>query len=804
MNSPFSDWLKIDLHIHTDWSKKTKENDYDGSFDVNTLRSKLKECKVGLFSLTDHNIINIDAYTEYYKTYVPREEPLLLVGVELDIVAGADAKTYHTLIIFNRSSIEDAQYVHDQLEKKYKELGLNIKERVLSIDDLIGLFYEDDFFFIPHADSNKSIIKPYKDNIRDAQKMIILMQSAMEKVKEQKRYYYNKQFDNVLTKEFQEKQDHAYLEFSDNHCIQSYPYSSNGWDCDEHVFYYVKGGKSFETLRQAFIDPLSRIKSTEQYKLIRHSPKYLESIRIDGIDFIEDTELLFSPHLNVIIGGRSTGKSLLMTLIAQKIDAIRNKPRHLYQIDLDKIDIKAQQDANYCKETSIAGDLVTYVQQGEIVSYFEKRNLQELVSNTGKLSEYESSKEHFMEQGRELDSLVENVVNAYDSCHIQSNETFVLHQSTIDHVLAAHFTFQWDESIASKKRDTIEDIEHDKDILESLLSNIDDFKKCSIFKISREDLLVTEAFENLVRSKAIIVGNKELNSSRKDSFIVSVQTIIDTTNSKLSQDSRLRHEALQDLSKVVKQASLKFQKMRNLKTKSSNLASFKCSIHRELELHDGIRLVLELKNSDIEDLTSLIIDGIKHGQESKSLYLNFCALLQGNASIKHYDDTSKESLHKKIIKQMEEIRQLFNEPADHLDYGDGDTSLNKSPGYNSEKYLQIVLKNDNTAIILIDQPEDNLGNAFIADRLVDMVRMMKFNKQIFLVTHNPSVVVHGDAENVLVCTNKNNMLKYSQMTIEDNGAQKTICKILDGGEYIFHTRSRKYNIQKLMRGSGND
>lgn len=28
----YSDWQKIDLHILTDWSRKTKENDYNGSF----------------------------------------------------------------------------------------------------------------------------------------------------------------------------------------------------------------------------------------------------------------------------------------------------------------------------------------------------------------------------------------------------------------------------------------------------------------------------------------------------------------------------------------------------------------------------------------------------------------------------------------------------------------------------------------------------------------------------------------------------------------------------------------------------
>lgn len=41
----YSDWLKIDLHIHTDKSKETKENDYKGFFSNAVLKQKLIETK---------------------------------------------------------------------------------------------------------------------------------------------------------------------------------------------------------------------------------------------------------------------------------------------------------------------------------------------------------------------------------------------------------------------------------------------------------------------------------------------------------------------------------------------------------------------------------------------------------------------------------------------------------------------------------------------------------------------------------------------------------------------------------------
>ena len=141
---------------------------------------------------------------------------------------------------------------------------------------------------------------------------------------------------------------------------------------------------------------------------------------------------------------------------------------------------------------------------------------------------------------------------------------------------------------------------------------------------------------------------------------------------------------------------------------------------------------------------------------------------------------------------------MMDNPKDYLEYLDGSTSKDKSPGYNSEKYLEIILKNESNKMIFIDQPEDNLGNRFIANTLVDIIRDIKFKKQIFLVTHNPAVAVYGDAECIIIAENDENTISYKQIVLENKEAQKEICSILDGGEYIFDNRSRKYNIQRIL------
>jgi hypothetical protein len=103
-------------------------------------------------------------------------------------------------------------------------------------------------------------------------------------------------------------------------------------------------------------------------------------------------------------------------------------------------------------------------------------------------------------------------------------------------------------------------------------------------------------------------------------------------------------------------------------------------------------------------------------------------------------------------------------------------------------------------IIIIDQPEDNLGSTFITkseNSLVDIIRNEKFKKQIFLATHNASIVVFGDAESIIYAQNDGNEISYSPILIENNNTKQIICDNLDGGYEVFDNRRKKYNIKKL-------
>lgn len=100
------EWMRIDLHIHTNKSAETKPNDYKGNFDVAKLKTKLTENQVRIFSLTDHNIINVQAYKDYVDLYnadTSDDKPFPLLGVEVDI-NHTNNNRYHALVIFKEDN----------------------------------------------------------------------------------------------------------------------------------------------------------------------------------------------------------------------------------------------------------------------------------------------------------------------------------------------------------------------------------------------------------------------------------------------------------------------------------------------------------------------------------------------------------------------------------------------------------------------------------------------------------------------------------------------------------------------------
>jgi len=124
---------------------------------------------------------------------------------------------------------------------------------------------------------------------------------------------------------------------------------------------------------------------------------------------------------------------------------------------------------------------------------------------------------------------------------------------------------------------------------------------------------------------------------------------------------------------------------------------------------------------------------------------------------------------------------------------DGDKykeSPHLSTGQRCTTILPILLKQSERPL-LIDQPEDNLDNAFVYETIVKALRAVKGSRQVIFVTHNPNIPVLGDAERVFVFSSDGQHASLRQVGTVDE-CREQIERILEGGRDAFLQRKARY------------
>ena len=120
-----------------------------------------------------------------------------------------------------------------------------------------------------------------------------------------------------------------------------------------------------------------------------------------------------------------------------------------------------------------------------------------------------------------------------------------------------------------------------------------------------------------------------------------------------------------------------------------------------------------------------------------------------------------------------------------------------SIGQQCTAILHLLLLNNPDPLIM-DQPEDNLDNAFIAERIVKELRSEKTERQFLFSTHNANIPVFGDAEWIGVCTaeagDRADMPSDMQGSIDVRKIRDHGADILEGGREAFTQRREKYGF----------
>ena len=114
-----------------------------------------------------------------------------------------------------------------------------------------------------------------------------------------------------------------------------------------------------------------------------------------------------------------------------------------------------------------------------------------------------------------------------------------------------------------------------------------------------------------------------------------------------------------------------------------------------------------------------------------------------------------------------------------------------SAGQRAAAMLAFLLAHGEEPLVL-DQPEDDLDNHLIYDLVVRQMRENKLRRQIIVVTHNPNIVVNGDAEMLHALDFVRGQCIVQQSgSLQEAAMREEVCRVMEGGREAFERRYRR-------------
>lgn len=622
---------------------------------------------------------------------------------------------------------------------------------------------------------------------------------------------------------------------------------------------WIKGDPTFEGLKQITYESDLRIRL--QASLPEDKPGYqvIDFVKINN-NLIYNNKIELNPNLNSVIGGRSTGKSVLLTAIAKKLKT--EKPvifanKHEYN--------------EFVKSISDSIDVVW--KDGEVnndreIEFFQQGYMYELAINKKRLSK-----------------LVEDILKQkgkselIQSFSAKKSEAKKKISSLLSDVFQVIHDISEKESQKSDKGDK-------KGIEDEIKRLSEELKKLNSTDITEEN---RESYEK--QSEQLEKWKSEIEAITKDkervSYMKSLSLVRDNISYELTSVSESTKNAISTIfSDVKKEADLSW--VTKLEGIASTLDTTKGQINTNIQLaleddtykkvsnayKESIQLSeleekIKIQRRNLLEITSIIDEITSLNKQRKELisdvlvtqgsYYNELMLLIPKLSIFQdglkisaqpiFEDVRyREILHSAINQQSQSNQQLSNYSyTDNKQYSEHVTKLfnllleqklTLKSGYSNRslcdpvlsecfhsisydleyeddsfdhmsdgKKAFVVLKllldfSDKNCPILIDQPEDDLDNRAIYQDLVQYIKSKKTKRQILLATHNPNIVVGADSELVAIAnqngskSKNHNGKKFEYIT----GSLENTMPLDSSIQYILDTQGIREHVCSILEG----
>ena len=140
----------------------------------------------------------------------------------------------------------------------------------------------------------------------------------------------------------------------------------------------------------------------------------------------------------------------------------------------------------------------------------------------------------------------------------------------------------------------------------------------------------------------------------------------------------------------------------------------------------------------------------------------------------------------------EHVRCWYPEDDLRIEYNRGNNNWAQitegSQGQRSAALLAFLLAFGDEPLVL-DQPEDDLDNHLIYDLIVRQIRENKLRRQLIIVTHNPNVVINGDAEMVHALDFRSGQCcVITRGALQESSVREEVCRVMEGGREAFARR----------------
>lgn len=621
------------MHVHTpssyDWDKSCIASAKD-------IVDKAIQEKLSVIAITDHHTIKgIDDVVEESNG----KDLMVLPGVELRTDKGN--KGIHIIGLFDSSVTSKTIYdkllcplnlSEDDIKKKGDDqIYCNFEEACQKIHGLNGLV-------LLHAGNKSNSIEQLDSDVRSVLKKDLAFLVDIFEVSNEK------QVDNYRKIVFPKiKQEFPCIITSDA-CDRSKLYYKNGHSTETvgKKFTWIKANPTFEGLKQIIYEPRDRVRIQENNPEPSKSSYSIDSLKISNGNinknlFIEDVEMPLNRNLVAIIGGKGSGKTALLDLIANcysdKIDS-SNKNSFVNRIFNEGQDlftsISFLNHENFSKKLVeskfITDSDIEYIQQGQIEDKIgntrEFHNfLQNLIFKSDKVRnstayfeyhENEKNKEEIKQKIEELNQDIFTIETQIKNENIEN----------INRQLKLKETEKTDiqEKINSVKRLFTEEKLNEANKLQEELSVFKDRrdKLANLNRLTKSTLEGLKEIENLNKNIEIIKNlTNELNLTN-----VTVEVIeYNTVKSQIENIKNKTESELSNINKSIEEIQNKIEKSQKDKKEYIVL------LNKIKEINDAINL-LKNKQKNIAELNKSLSEKNKKRWELYEQLINIYLLLR--------------------------------------------------------------------------------------------------------------------------------------------------------------------------------